>query len=85
MLKELEETLKSHQTQISKLQKEINEMKIKTNGVQKLAYTVKEAAVATGIKETTLRTWINEGKLHATQSGKNYLIPCDVLIQFLNP
>lgn len=84
MLKDLENTLKSHQTQIDHLQKEVSTLKAKGSTAHKLTYTVKEAASALGVKETTIRTWIAEHKLKAIQTGKNLLIPADNLLALIN-
>lgn len=79
MLKDLENTLKSHQYQIDHLQKEVSTIKANTGAKQKLTYTTKEAAQALGVKETTIRTWIAEGKLTVTKTSKIMLIHADSL------
>lgn len=84
MLKELEETLKSHQNQINNLQKKVITLEAKNDVNQKITYTVKEASSSLGVKETTIRSWIAEGKLKAIQTGKNFLIPTESLMSLIN-
>lgn len=84
MLKDLENTLKSHQDQIDHLAKVVAKIEASSKGTQKLTYTVKEAAEALGVKQTTIRAWISEGKLKATLTGKNFLIPTNNLLQLIN-
>ncbi|MEO2068175.1 MAG: helix-turn-helix domain-containing protein [Desulfurobacteriaceae bacterium] len=46
-------------------------------------YTTKEVAEILGKSEATIKNWIYEGKLGATQVGRDYLIPDGEILEFL--
>lgn len=50
----------------------------------KLAYTVEEASISTGIGKNTLRTLIEWKKIPVIKVGKKFLIKRDVLENFLS-
>ena len=52
-------------------------------GSQK-ALSVSEAAALCGVGRTTVGYWIRSKKLHATRQGRNYTIPVEDLLFFLN-
>lgn len=82
MFEELENAFKAYDFRLKMLENRISELEKKYNLSQKLTYTVKEAAILLGVKETTIRTWISEHKLIAIQTGKIFLIPSENLLAF---
>lgn len=53
-------------------------------GVQRLAYTVDEAAAATGISQTGIKRLIRRGKLQSTLLGGRRLIPVRALTELFD-
>lgn len=51
---------------------------------EKLAYTVKEAASATGVSPATIWRALQDGKLEKIKWGGRTLIPADSLSSLLN-
>lgn len=85
MLKELEETLKNHDSRINHLQKEVSSLKAIKGGAERLTYSTKEAATALGVKPTTIRQWIKEHKLTATNVNGTLLISVESVMKLINP
>lgn len=83
MLKELEDW-KTEVDENLKNQKNINEIIFSKISEQKLAYSPKEAAEKlANVKASTILSWIKSGKLQATKTGKNYLIPVESIKHLL--
>ena len=55
---------------------------VQAHGVERLAYTYKEAARAIAVSERTIRRSIQAGKLRVVRVGARVLIPADALRQF---
>jgi excisionase family DNA binding protein len=83
MFEELEKLLELYNFRINALEKRIEKLEKNIIHSEKLAYTVKEASKALGVKETTIRSWISEQKLIAIQSGKILLIPAESLLALI--
>lgn len=52
--------------------------------LEKLAYTVSQAAEATGISETNLRQFMYDGKLPAVRNGRTIILRKSDLEEMLN-
>jgi excisionase family DNA binding protein len=65
------------ETNIAYMQKEIISLREKNNKTDKPVYTTKEASVLLGMKASTIRRWINEGKLKAVPSCRPLLITAE--------
>lgn len=85
MLKELEETLENHNSRLNHLQKEVSTLKAQKGGADRLTYSAKEAAAALGVKATTIRKWIKEGKLTAANVNGTLLINVESVMKLINP
>ncbi len=52
--------------------------------ISKLAYSVKEAALALGLSEITIYRLLNKGKLKSVPSLRHKLIPAKEITHFLS-
>ena len=85
MLKELEETLNNHDARLNHLQREVSKLNAITNGANRVTYSTKEAATVLGVKATTIRSWIKDGKLTATNVNGTLLISVQSVMKLINP
>ena len=51
--------------------------------MDKLAFTLKEAAEAASISEPTMRNWVHIKGFPATRAGKKWIIPVDAFRRWL--
>ena len=85
MFEQLEKTMAQNTNDISELKNDVAELKKQTTtAIEKLSYSIKEAAQVLGIKPTTVRAWLENGKLTGIKSEKLILIHKVSITNLLN-